>query len=530
MTALVLIGVALRVWAYASNASLYLDEILLARNILGLSLTKLVTAPLLLDQVAPKGFLVLEKLAVMGFGENELALRLVPFLASIAGVLLFRRLAERALSGWAPPVALALFAIAIPLLRYAAQVKQYELDATASVLLLLLAIKQREEELSTPELLGIGLVGFVVIWFSQASVIVMAGIGLALALDWLLSKDRRSWRALTVSVPLWAIASGVAILAGLRSMTPATQQFMDDFWGGGFVPLPFRAATAGQWLWTQSASVFTDESLLRYQWPALFIAVAIIGVLALWRERRFTALVLLGPSIVALVAAVAHQYPLRGRLMVYLVPATLLALAAGADGVRRLAGRVHPALGIGALVLLLAAPAAALPRALPPYDLEQNRALIGYIADHRRPGDRVHVFPLARVGMLFYGPERGLQPTDWTTSACDRADTRVFIRDVDQFRGSPRVWLLTSGSLPYRPARTAVHQYLGTIGIKRDSLVLPSLTYGPVSVELYDLTDSTRLRSANAETFPVPRMPTNPRPGCRPWVKPSPIDTFGNRR
>jgi hypothetical protein len=262
----------------------------------------------------------------------------------------------------------------------------------------------------------------------------------------------------------------------------------------------------------------------------LFTAVATIGVLVLWRERRSVALLVLGPSIVALLAAVAHQYPLRNRLMVYLVPATILLIAAGIDGVRRFSGRAHPSLGIGAVVLLLAVPATALSRALPPYDLEQNRALIGYLAEHRRPGDRVHVFPLARIGMLVYGPQRGIQPSDWTTIACDRNGTRPYVRDVDQFRGTPRLWLLTSGSPPYRAARAAVHQYLGTIGVRRDSLVLPSLTYGTIALELYDLTDSTRLRSANAETFPVPPMPTNPRPGCRPWVRPSPIDTFGNRR
>jgi len=40
---LVLLGVALRVWAYVGNPSLWLDEILLSRNILGLTSRALAT-------------------------------------------------------------------------------------------------------------------------------------------------------------------------------------------------------------------------------------------------------------------------------------------------------------------------------------------------------------------------------------------------------------------------------------------------------------------------------------------------------
>src|SRR3954468_22992381 len=56
-TALVLLGVALRIWAYAANTSLSLDEILLSRNVLALTTGQLATQPLQLDQVAPRGFL-----------------------------------------------------------------------------------------------------------------------------------------------------------------------------------------------------------------------------------------------------------------------------------------------------------------------------------------------------------------------------------------------------------------------------------------------------------------------------------------
>ena len=85
---------------------------------------------------------------------------------------------------------------------------------------------------------------------------------------------------------------------------------------------------------------------------------------------------------------------------------------------------------------------------------------------------------------------------------------------------------MTGGSRPYRSARAAVQGYLSAIGTKRDSLVLESLTYGTIQLELYDLSDTARLRNANAETFPVQPMPTDPRPGCRPWIRPSATDSL----
>jgi hypothetical protein len=524
MLALVLLGVALRVWAYAADTSLWLDEILLSRNILGLPLRDLLTRPLQLDQVAPRGFLLVEKVAVLAFGRSELVLRLFPFLCGIAGLLLFWRVSERMLDGAAPALALALFAIGVPFIRYGAEVKQYVVDATAAVLLTLLALQAREPGASRRRLIVVGLAGFVVSWFSQASVIVMAGIGAAFAIEWLVRRDRETARPLLITIPLWASASLITIVAGLRSMTPSTRAFMDDFWRLGFLPMPFRPASAVRWLWDQGLSMFTDPTLLRYPLPALFLVLAPLGLFALWRRRRHAALFIVCPVMVALAAAVAHQYPFSGRLMFYLFPGLLLAIAEGVEWIRAQASRLSPALGWALACALLVPPVAALAKGLPPYEREHHRTILAYLQQHRQPGDVVYVLPLSRIGTLYYGPRFGLQPSDWVTATCDRFETRPYIRDVDRFRGVPRLWLLSSGARAYRFARATLQSYLGTIGVKRDSLTLPSQTMGNVSLELYDLSDAKRLTAADAATFPAPPMANDPRTGCRAFTQPGPLD------
>jgi hypothetical protein len=54
---------------------------------------------------------------------------------------------------------------------------------------------------------------------------------------------------------------------------------------------------------------------------------------------------------------------------------------------------------------------------------------------------------------------------------------------------------------------------------KRKTKTFSSMTLGSVSIELYDLSDAARLGSADAEKFPVPSMPTDPRIGWREWTK-----------
>src|SRR5215472_15801293 len=118
---LLLLGIGLRVWAYVRDTSLYLDEILLSRKILDLALRQLLTKPLALDQVAPRGFLLFERAAVASLGPNEMALRLLPFVCGIASLVLFWRLAEHILTKAGSAIALFLFTIGVPFIRFGAE-------------------------------------------------------------------------------------------------------------------------------------------------------------------------------------------------------------------------------------------------------------------------------------------------------------------------------------------------------------------------------------------------------------------------
>lgn len=111
---LAILGAALRLWQFAADTSFWIDEIPVARNILDRSAWQLLTEPLDDGRIAPRGFLLAAKLSIVLFGPIDSALRLPALVSSLIALFWFWRIAV-VLQGWAGPLAMALFAGAIPL-------------------------------------------------------------------------------------------------------------------------------------------------------------------------------------------------------------------------------------------------------------------------------------------------------------------------------------------------------------------------------------------------------------------------------
>ncbi len=139
IVAVLAIGVLVRTVGYFHRASLWGDEAMIALNVGARSLGEL-TMPLDYAQVAPVPFLWAERLAVLAGGMNEYALRLLPFASGVLLLLAIALLARRLLGRTEALVAIALAATAFPLIRYAAEVKPYALDALLSTGLTALAL------------------------------------------------------------------------------------------------------------------------------------------------------------------------------------------------------------------------------------------------------------------------------------------------------------------------------------------------------------------------------------------------------
>ena len=506
VNAFMIAGAALRLWQYAADGSLWLDEIALARNILGRPLGALLTAPLAFDQAAPWGFLLAEKLAVMLLGPSDLVLRLVPLLGSLAALVAFGRLAERLLQGMGPAIAMALFAGAAPLVVYAAQAKQYALDVAAAVLLTSLALRLHERGFERRRVVGAGAAGALAVWVSHPAALVLAGLGLALIL--LRRGTGASVRPLAALLSVWGLSALGAAAVGAAMVAPATMEYMRQFWAGGMMPHPLHALRT---LWPLNHLSWLvgmgGQANLGYPAPPLYLALMLLGLGSLWRRQRAGALLLLAPIAVTLAAAAARRYPLSDRLALFLLPALLLGLGEATERVRGALSRGHAGLGALGAALIVAPALAPVVRRPPPYRLEETKPALARLAASRRPGDRIYVYYGAGPAVIHYGARYGLDGAEYSMGGCHRGDSRRYLEELDHFRGQGRVWILIAHSLGQFHEREDMVRYLDAIGTRTEEFLVPARTLGyaypPVELDLYDLSHRAGLRPASAASFPL---------------------------
>ena len=431
---LVGLGAALRIFQYASDTSFWFDELSLVRNLVHRSAAQLATEPLRYDQVAPVGFLVAEKGISRVLGESDLAFRFLLLPIGLAALVLFVPLARRMLDGYAVPFAVAMFAIGAPFIRYCAEVKQYGIDIASVIVMSLVALRLRDPDATRGRCIAAGLLGAVLVWFSQATILILAGLGGALLLAWLLERDARDRAG--------AADHGADLGRGLcrgggRGPSPRFER--DQGVHGSLLATPRRISSLADprspgtslWPWNRVTELFAEDTLLRYRWPVLYTALAVIGLILLWRRQRVVALVLLAPFAVAVAAAVAQQYPFRARLVLYVAPGLVLVVAQAAEGIRRVASRLNPALGAACMAAIFVGPAWSLVRFPPPYFVEDHKTVLAYVRDHRQPGDAVYVYSYEIEAIERYGAEYGLAPGDYDIGRCSKVDRRMALREVD---------------------------------------------------------------------------------------------------
>ncbi len=312
---LVAIGVLLRLVEYQSNRALYMDEKSLLNNLVGSAAFDFHTT-MTEEQLAPPGFLVIERLMVRLPIDVKLAGRLVPFLCGVASMFLFPLVGRRYLRKLAVPVAVGLFALADWLLYYSAEMKQYSGDLVLTLAALLLAAGPADQAATWPATMSrrwrLALAGFgvVCVWFSYPLALVLAGVGTYLILE---AAFRRDWnRAATFAVmsAAWALSFAACYQVSHRILSKGW--FIWDWWDFAFLPLLPRSIAALQTeLWqfinvtNNPASVFTPLGVI----ASAFLAAGLflIGGAALGLRWRGGLYLLVSPRLFVFIATVLRQ-------------------------------------------------------------------------------------------------------------------------------------------------------------------------------------------------------------------------------
>jgi hypothetical protein len=439
---LLAIGVLLRLRPYLSNRSLWLDEALLAINILRQPLAGLL-GPLQNDQAAPVGFLLVARLGVVLFGEGEYALRLFPLLCGIASLFLFLALAERLLAPIASLIALLLFVASDRLTYYASESKQYSTDVAVALLLWLWATTVERDPEPPPRRrwLVSAMLGAVLVWFSHPAVFVLAAIGAR----WLWVRLRREdWPGLGASATVcgvWLLSFAVFYVVSLSKS--AHSQVLLGFWTSAAAPLPPTSYEDLRW-YLQALERISSLPLGKEVGEIVLFA-GILGAAALFRQARDGFYWLLLPGVFALLASGLHKYPLANRLWLFMVPALLLVTAAGAAEVWARTRRAFPLLAVAFFGLLSVQPILYTAyHFVRPQRVEEIKPLLQYWRAQRRPGDVLYVYYGALPAVSYYSLRGMLEPTEFVMGVRARESPAKYLRDLDELRGVGTAWLIFS--------------------------------------------------------------------------------------
>jgi hypothetical protein len=288
--------------------------------------------PLDYHQVAPGLFLWLQKAVMMVFGFNELALRLVPFVCSIASLFLFYHLVSRLVRGPARLFCLAFFAVSYPGVRYAAEAKPYGTDLFVSLVLVVLLVEWLRRPAQRKWLLAMIVWCPLAIGMSYPAVFTVGGVSFILLVVMIRHRLRGVW--------MWWIGFNAAAAASLASVfflvirpqMGAELGFMSGYWDNAFPPLGSVVALVKWVVLTHTGSLLAHPAGADNAGSILTTILVVVGIVAFVRRKEPTVpLLFLAPLALHFAAAALKRYPYGGhvKFSMYVAPMIYLLFGVG---------------------------------------------------------------------------------------------------------------------------------------------------------------------------------------------------------
>ena len=462
-------GASLSSIQFFGHSSMWFDELTCALNVQHHTYYQLATQSLDYNQVAPVGFLLLEKFATSLFGENDFAFRFFPWIWSLVSLVFFLDVAKHFFKGPLLVAAFILFAGSVSHWFYAGEAKQYSGDITAALFIVWSALQLMKEKINQSTVgLIVGL-GFTLI-MSSLPAIVIAPFALSIIFIALLKKDitisKKYFLIISIS---WAIACAWSVWYAKFVISGKVSGAMSAYWSRGFAPLESFGSYL-KWIYI----TLTDElSYFLTFWMTdivpqitivskMLLLLSIPGIIFLAKKYKAATLLLFSPLLVALFLATARILPFDNRVSIY---ATWPFIISGIAGIMALQNSLPLVFRPGvntALSLVIALPVILitiiLPSEHPPFNGQSSQPVMRELKKQLQPGDILYVYFKSRHALHFYGPKEGI--TNYVTG--NSYDSIVpFLRELDKFKGNKRVWFFFSQWTERQPFPDSIKAYLG---------------------------------------------------------------------
>jgi hypothetical protein len=494
-TLVIIFGVLLRLRQLTLNLSLWLDEAMLALNIVNRSFGGL-TQPLDSDQGAPLGFLWTVKAFELVLGNREFSLRLFTFLMGCLSLVILWLVAKRLVKPIGGIFALLIFASSRYLVSYGVQVKQYAVDAAVTLLLYLLGLWLIGKTSTKKDYFLLAVLGGLSIWMSHPAVFTLGGIGLTLIVSAALKKDWKGALSYGLASAFWALNFGALYLIQYRAL--GANSYLTGFWAEYFMPFSISAPA---WAFDRLGGLFYNPGGMSVDVPsALIMILFIAGAISLFqRDQRWVWMFLLS-LVFTLAASSLSKYPFGGRMGMFAIPGLLICTGEGIELVRKLftwllsnrsTSTWRPTLGFLVTILLAGYLAFepltfAVETALKPKMAENIGPTMSFLKSNYREGDVIYLYHWAIPAFRYYAPKYGLDNAKVISGSDFHANTENYCAEVKQLNSNKRAWLLFSHLTDYEylDERDTIMDCAGQIGSRKREFSEPGTM---INLFLYDL-------------------------------------------
>lgn len=439
---IIFLGLVFRVRYLLTGRSLWLDEAMLALNIVNRSFGGLFQQPMEYGQSSPIGYVISVKAITLILGDSEYALRLYSLLAGCIAFILMALISKQVLGKAGSLIALALFAFVPDLIYYTAETKQYISDVFTTTALLWLFQRHLNKPVTQKDFVILGVTGAVILWFSHPVVFVAAGIGITLFIHHLRIKDWAGLIGILLCGITWGISLVFLYFINLRHL--ASSELLQNYWQEGFMALP-PWSNPGWFvtIWTS----FLQNPLGVGANPLIVFGIFVMGLVHLLQRNWQIGLTIILSLVFSFIASGLHIYPLAGRMMLFIIPLFTITISAGIIGIGSLVSSPYWSFVIRflpALYLIWVPFVNSLDGFLNPKYIEHMKPTLEYLSAYKKDNDLIYVYYNAGPAFRFYAPKFRLDDSRYIIGSDYSSNPEEYYREISNLNGNKRVWLIFS--------------------------------------------------------------------------------------
>jgi hypothetical protein len=455
---LLMVGIFISLFQFLSNRSLWVEEAMLALDIIHKNSFELLKPLEEYRQVAPILFLQIEKLFSTLLPDTEYGLRIFPLLCFWgAGYFFYKFIKKQLHSVYEIIIALSFFVLNGLFILYSSEVKQYMTDIFVLLIIFYLLIKSYKREQNKYYIVGI--TGVFSIFLSNIAPIVLFTVGLYLFyVDFFQLKQKKSDRILPL-LAVFVVWLGVfSIYYYYFIYEHPNREFMIGFWSGeenAFMPynslkefcnfISIRRAVILRALLPQ---ITTMHPFFENAIQIMLLLMFLFGILCLILKKRIELIILTcTPLVLHAVLSASQLYPFALRLILYTLPGVIIICSIGIIFMLKLVfarlmeGKYHSLIFLFPVLLFLTG----YPFKIRSQEIKES---IKYILKNRKENENIYAHISCFAASAYYEAigfappieDIAFRPYDQTFTISQRTGDDKYIEELKKVHG--KNWLL----------------------------------------------------------------------------------------